>query len=133
MRYLFGLLAALSFYAMAMQYNDPDGPIWMLYYAVPTIWCLLAALRPALFANATVRGLLAISAVASLLLTLWYWPPVAGFWHHQVWEMGKADQQAAAVAERAREGMGLMIATGMMIVVAVWAFWRRQPQRLATT
>ena len=54
-----------------------------------------------------------------------YWPPVAGFWHEQVWRMGKTDAQAAAIAEQAREGMGLMIATAVLIVVVGWAFSRR--------
>ena len=132
MRYLFYVLAALSFFAVAVQYNDPDGPLWMAYYAVPTIWCLVAAVRPGIFASATVRGLLAASLVGSIALTLWYWPPVAGFWREQVWEMGKTDPQAAAIAEQSREGMGLMIATAMILVVAIWAFLQRRQQRLAT-
>ena len=31
----------------AVQYNDPDGPLWSLYYLVPAGWSLAAALRPA--------------------------------------------------------------------------------------
>ena len=56
------------------------------------------------------------------MLTILYWPPVAGFWHEQVWRMGRTDVQAAQIAEQAREGMGLMIATAVLLAVALWAF-----------
>lgn len=121
MRYVFSVLALLMILAVAVQYNDPDGPLWMLYYGVPAIWCGLAAFRPALFANGTVRGLLAASVVAAIGLTIWYWPPVSGFWHEQVWRMGMIDPPAAQIAEQSREGMGLMIATAVLIVVALWS------------
>lgn len=129
MRYVFGVLALLMFLAVVLQYNDPDGPLWMVYYGVPAIWCALAALRPSIFMRAQVRALLAASVVAAVVLTIWYWPPVAGFWHEQVWEMGKTDVPAAAIAEQAREGMGMMIATVVVVAVAFWAFLR--PTRIA--
>ena len=128
MRYLFAALAVLMLLAVVVQYNDPDGPLWMVYYGVPTIWCALAAVQPALFANSTARGLLAISAVAAIALTAWYWPTAIGFWHERVWQMGLSDPEAAKIAEESREGMGMMIATAVLLVVAAWAFAKR-PQR----
>jgi hypothetical protein len=122
MRYVFSVLAVLMLLAVAVQYNDPDGPLWMVYYGVPAAWCLLAAVKPQLFANVPVRVFLAASVVVWAVLAIVYWPPVTGFWHEEVWEMGKTDMQAAAIAEQAREGMGLMIATAVLIVVGVWAF-----------
>jgi hypothetical protein len=125
MRYVFSVLALLMILAILVQYNDPDGPLWMAYYGVPAIWCALAAYRPAIFANSTARALLAASVLAAIALTLWYWPPVSGFWHEEVWRMGMVDPQAAAIAEQSREGMGLMIATAVLFVVALWSFSRR--------
>jgi hypothetical protein len=128
MRYVFGVLAIMMILFTGVQYNDPDGPLWMVYYGVPAIWCGLAALRPEIFAKGPARALLAASGVAAIALTIWYWPPVGGFWQEQVWEMGKADPQAARIAEQAREGMGMMIATVVLIAVSLWAFSR--PTRL---
>ena len=128
MRYVFSFLGLLMILAAVVQYNDPDGALWMVYYGVPAIWCGLAALRPEIFAKGPARALLAASLVAAIALTIWYWPPVGGFWQEQVWEMGKADPQAAQIAEQAREGMGMMIATAVLIVVSLWAFSR--PTRL---
>ena len=128
MRYVFSFLGLLMILAAVVQYNDPDGALWMVYYGVPAIWCGLAALRPEIFARGLARALLAASLVAAIALTIWYWPPVGGFWHEQVWAMGKADPQAAQIAEQAREGMGMMIATAVLIVVSLWAFSR--PTRL---
>jgi len=130
MRYIFGVLAVVMVLFMAVQYNDPDGPLWMLYYGVPAIWCAIAAIRPSVFNGAAARALLAVSVVVAVVITIWYWPPVAGFWHEQVWEMGKTDPQAATIAEQSREGMGLMIATAVLILVAAWCFLLRRAPRL---
>ena len=130
MRYVFSVLTVLMLLAVAVQYNDPDGPLWMVYYGVPAAWCLLAAFKPPLFASTPVRVLLSASAAVWLVLTIVYWPPVSGFWHEQVWEMGKTDVQAAAIAEQAREGMGLMIATAVLIAVTLWGLSRQARLRL---
>src|SRR5690606_6185866 len=45
MRYLNIVLGILMLAFVAVQYNDPDGPIWMAIYAVPAIWAFLAAFR----------------------------------------------------------------------------------------
>ena len=128
MRYVFSVLAVLMFLAAAVQYNDPDGPLWMVYYGVPMVWCALAALRPDLFATAAARGLLAVSVVAAIALTIWYWPTAAGFWQEQVWRMGMTDPEAARIAEESREGMGMMIATLVLLIVAIWSVFTN-PQR----
>jgi ABC-type Na+ efflux pump permease subunit len=130
MRYLFAILAVFMFLAVAVQYNDPDGPLWMAYYGVPAVWCGLAAARPALFENSSVRSLLVASIAGALALTAWYWPTAAGFWHERVWQMGMTDPQAAKIAEESREGMGMMIATTVLFVVAIWAFAGRSQRQL---
>ena len=133
MRYLFAVLAVLMLLAVAVQYNDPDGPLWMVYYGVPMAWCVLAAAHPALFANRAVRGLLAASVAAALALTAWYWPTAAGFWHERVWQMGMTDPEAAKIAEESREGMGMMIATTVLLVVAIWTFTTRSQRQLSAS
>jgi hypothetical protein len=126
MRYMFAVMALLMFLAIAVQYNDPDGPLWMVYYGVPAIWCGLAAFKPGVFAAGLARLLLAASVVAAVVLTIWYWPTAPGFWHETVWQMGLTDPQAAQIAEQSREGMGLMIATAVLVLVAIWSLLRRQ-------
>ena len=128
MRWVFGLLAALMALAAAVQYNDPDGLLWMLYYGVPGLWAGIAAARPGMLARPTSRVLLLVSVAAALVLTVLYWPPVSGWWRQDVWSMGMSDPNAAATAEQAREGMGIMIATAVLLAVlaASSSGWRRR-------
>ncbi|MGH6924414.1 MAG: transmembrane 220 family protein [Propylenella sp.] len=123
MRYVFAVLAVLMLLAAAVQYNDPDGPLWMAYYGVPAVWCGLAVFRSDILASSRGRALLAISLVAAVGLTIWYWPPVSDFWRESVWRMGMTDVEAARIAEQSREGMGMMIATAVVLIVAAWAFY----------
>lgn len=110
MRYVFGFLAFMMILFVGVQYNDPDGPLWMLYYAIPAIWAGIAAFRPDLLAGRSGISLLSVSAIAVVALAIVYWPPVAGWWHEDVWWE----------SEVAREGMGLMIASIILIVVLVY-------------
>ena len=121
MRLVFGFLAAVMVSFAAMQYNDPDGLLWALYYAVPAAWAGIAAFRPRVLGEPLGKAALGLSLVAGVALTLWYWPAAAGFWHEEVWRMGKPDPTEAAIAEAAREGMGLMIATAVLFAVFVRA------------
>lgn len=125
MRYVFSVLGVLMLLAAAVQYNDPDGPLWTVYYGVPAIWCGLAALRPEWVASSSGRALLGASVVAALALTIWYWPSVPDFWREPVWRMGLPDPEAARIAEEAREGIGMMIATAVLLIVAGWTFFAR--------
>lgn len=132
MRYVFALLAVVMILFVGVQYNDPDGPLWMVYYGVPVIWCALAAFRPGILANGPARALLAATVVAAVALTIWYWPPVSGFWYEKVWRMGMVDPEAAKIAEQSREGMGLMLATMVLIAVFVASFSMRLRSTLHT-
>lgn len=122
MRYVFGLISVLMILAALMQYNDPDGVKWMVVYAVPAIWAGIAAYRPEHIASRTGRALLVISIATAAILTLIVWPP-AHWWRHEVWTMGTA-VDGPAVAERAREGMGLMIVTAVLLTVYASSFFR---------
>jgi hypothetical protein len=125
MRYGFAILALLMAVFTALQYNDPDGPLWMLYYGVPAVWCGLAAFRPQAIASAPGRLLIALCVIAAVALTVWYWPPVGGFWHEEVWRMSGA-VQGDTIAEQAREGMGVMLATLILLAVFATSFRLRR-------
>ena len=119
MRYVFGLLGLVMLAFAAVQYNDADGLLWAFFYAVPAIWAGIAALRPALLARPAARGILGICLAGAVALTIWLWPPAPGWWQQDVWGMGKPDPRASYIAELAREGMGLMIATAVLLAVLV--------------
>ena len=109
MRYIFGFLALLMLLAVLVQYNDPDGPLWMAYYGVPALWAIIAALRPSLLKRRIVSPLLTLSLISGIALTIWHWPSAAGWWQKEVWWE----------SEESREGMGMMIAT--LVLLAVFA------------
>ena len=46
MRTVYILLGLLMVAFAAVQYNDPDGPLWAAIYLVPAVWALLAAFKP---------------------------------------------------------------------------------------
>ena len=123
MRIVFGVLCVLMVLAAAVQYNDPDGPIWAVLYGVPAVWTGIAAFRPERLAGTTSRALLLISLATAVILTVILWPPVGGWWRNQVWSMEiAAGTDAARIAEQAREGMGIMIVTAVLLAVAARAF-----------
>jgi transmembrane protein TMEM220 len=124
MRYVFAVVALAMLLFVAVQYNDPDGPLWMVYYGVPAIWAGIAALRPHWLGAGIGRTLLAASVAAFVVLTILYWPPVSGFWHEETWRMSGA-VQGDAIAEQSREGMGLMIATAVVVAVFAASFATR--------
>ena len=97
---------------IGVQYNDPDGLMWTLIYAPTTIWAGLAAFRLQRVLCDSSFAALGISVVATLVLTGYYWPTTAQYWEKDVWW----------VTETAREGMGMMIAS-FVILVAAFTIW----------
>ena len=112
MKYVNMILCALMLLFIVVQYNDPDGPLWMLIYAVPTIWAALAAFRLNSILGDRAFVLMGLSIAAMLLLTLYYWPHTEGFWRKDIWW----------IKETAREGMGMMIAS-LVTLVAGYTIW----------
>jgi hypothetical protein len=114
MRYLNGFICALLTLFAAAQYNDPDAFLWSLIYGVPAVWAGLAAWRPGGLSRSP-AALCALGACLILALagTIYMWPAEFATW----WD-----------AEEVREGMGLMIVTATLLVVALtlWRF-RRVP------
>jgi hypothetical protein len=111
MRYVFAVLALLMLLFVVVQYNDPDGPMWMALYGVPAIWAGIAWLRPHLLAGRTPLMLLGASLVAGLVLAVVLWPPADQWWRTEVWWESEAS----------REGMGLMLAAGVLLAVLSWS------------
>ena len=80
MRIVSGVLAVLLVVFMVVQFNDPDGPIWMVIYGIGAVWCLIAA----------IGGM------------VYFWPEVSNWWDIDVW-------WPEITGETSREGMGMMV------------------------
>lgn len=120
MRYLYIFLCLLMILFIAVQYNDPDGTMWMVIYAVPAVWAGIAAFRQSLLANSAASILLILSIVAAVAGMLYYWPTTPGWWRQEVWWD----------VETAREGMGMMI---VAIVLSIVWLTRSRGNALSTT
>ena len=115
MRYLNILLGVLMLAFAAVQYNDPDGPLWMVIYLIPAGWAFAAAFRLPKVRSGTGTTLLWITLAAGMAALVYYWPQAPGFWRKDVWW---ADEEA-------REGMGVMIAVAVLLVVLLTALTGR--------
>ena len=111
MRIVFFILMCLMWLFVAVQYNDPDGSIWMGIYSIPALWCALAVFYPQLFERTLCRMALLLSIVAALAGVVRFWPLTPRFWAREVWYN----------VETAREGMGLMIVAGVLAGVFFYA------------
>ncbi len=115
MRYLYAFLSLVMILFAGVQYNDPDGSVWILIYGVPAAWAGVAAFRPDLLAGPRSRALLALSAVAAIGLTIWLWPTAPGWWRREVWWE----------SETSREGMGMMMVTLVLAAVLLASLSRQ--------
>ncbi len=107
MRIVCGVLSALMLMFVAVQYNDPDGPLWMLIYGVGAVWAGLAAAKLPLVQSRTSFRLLIATFAASVAGLVYYWPRTPGWWRSEVWWD----------VEAAREGMGMMILAVVLLIV----------------
>ncbi len=112
MKYLNILLFLMMIPFLGVQYNDPDGPMWILIYGVPTVWAGLAAFRLDRVLSNDASAALSISVAVILVLTGFYWPNTPNFWEKDVWW----------TTETAREGMGMMISS-FVILVTTFYIW----------
>jgi len=99
MRILCFVLAALMVLFAAVQYNDPDGPKWMVAYGVPAALALIAGLSPEWYRSPILLALLLACMAAAIVGTYYFWPSSDNWWTKDVWWE----------VETAREGMGMMI------------------------
>lgn len=115
MRYVNMLLCLVMVGFAAVQYNDPDALLWIVIYLVPAAWAFAAAFRLAQVRSLAGERLLWASLVVGAATTVFYRPTMPEFWRKEVWW----------VEETAREGMGVMIALGVLFVVLATALLRK--------
>lgn len=115
MRYVLMLLGLLMAAFAAVQYNDPDALLWIVIYLIPAAWAFAAAFRPARVASIAGERLLWATFAAAVGATVFYWPTVPNFWVKDVWW----------VEETAREGMGMMAALAVVVVVLAATLLRK--------
>lgn len=108
MRVLNIILMLLMILFIVVQYNDPDGLLWMVLYAVPATWTAIATFKRSLLAKRIVNRLLLLCLIMASAGVFWFWPDTAGWWRQAVWWE----------TETAREGMGMMII--LLVLVVVW-------------
>jgi Transmembrane family 220, helix len=109
MRYVNGFFCVLLVLFAIVQYNDPDAILWILIYGITAVWAGLAAFRPVRFAhNQLLLTVFGVSLVAIAGGAIYDWPQsIADWWDNEV----------------VREGLGLIIATAALLVVA-YTLWR---------
>jgi Transmembrane family 220, helix len=109
MRYVNGFFCALFVLFAIVQYNDPDAILWILIYGITAVWAGLAAFRTGLFAHSPLLiGAFAVTLVAMAAGMIYEWPrSIADWWDN----------------EFVREGLGMIIATVALLVVA-YTLWR---------
>ncbi len=124
MRYLNGVLFVGMLAFIGLQYNDPDGPLWMAIYLVPAIWTGLAVVRPGLLAQTAAQVLHLLSIGAAVAGVVYYWPSTPGWWTGDVW----------IEVEAVREGMGLMIVVIVLLIAwmtgRIWATANKNSQEV---
>jgi Transmembrane family 220, helix len=120
MQYLNVFLCVLLALFTIVQYNDPDAILWVLIYGLPTIWAGFAAYRPSAFAdNRLLLGMFGLNILAVGAGAIYMWPSEVSTW----WDR-----------EEVREGLGLIITTVGLILVALtlWRTRHREVRRFAT-
>jgi hypothetical protein len=87
-------------------------------YLIPAAWAFAAAFRLPQVLSPRGTLLLYATLAAAITATVYYWPQAPGFWRKEVWW----------VDEEAREGMGVMIALGVLVFVLATRFTARSPR-----
>lgn len=108
MRLLNIVFFVLMLLFIAVQYNDPDGPVWMLIYAIPAAWTAIAIFKSSWLGSRIAHSLLLFCIFAAVAGMIHFWPKTPGWWQQEIWWE----------VETAREGMGMMIVS--IVLLAVW-------------
>lgn len=116
MRYLNGVLCVIMLLFVVVQYNDPDYAYWIVIYGLPAFWAGVATLRPMILRRRFYASGLVLTTLAAAVGMIHHWPDTPGWWRQEVWWDN----------EMAREGMGMMIVTLVLLVVLLTAWRARQ-------
>lgn len=119
MRILSAILGVLLIVFVAVQWNDPDGPMWMVIYGIGAIWCAIAAFRPILFGQSIVSTLFFACLAAAVAGTIYFWPQVSDWWDINVW-------WPEITGETSREGMGMMVLVLFLLAPMIMALRMRR-------
>jgi len=109
-RILLGILLVMMLLFGGVQYNDPDGLLWMVIYSVPAFWCAMALIRKSVFTHGGILAALGFSLALCVAGIVYFWPLTPQFWTKAVWYN----------VETAREGMGLMIVFIVLLIVTLY-------------
>ena len=116
-----GLMTLLLLLCVVVQYNDPDGFMWMAIYGAAGVLSALAALRPG-------RPDWRVAAAVAAIAAVWGLALLAGVGGRVSWaEIAGGYEMKTPAIEEAREAIGLGI-------VALWTgllAWARRPRRAA--
>lgn len=114
------IMLILLVLCVAVQYNDPDGPLWMLIYGYGTVVTAMAAVK-----RYTVLAALGFMGYAVGFL---YWIPgvVVENPSHLFTDL----QMGHEGVEEAREAFGLFLCAIWMLVLSV--VWYRNRSRMLT-
>ena len=115
MRYVHILLGLTMAAFAAVQYNDPDGPLWIVIYLIPAAWAFAAAFRPGRVRSLAGERLLWATVAIGVGAMVFYWPATPNFWVKDVWWHD----------EEAREGMGVMIGLAVLVFVLATSLLRK--------
>lgn len=119
MRALYVIFFLLMLVFVAVQYNDPDAPLWILYYGVVAVWCAMAFFRPGLLRGTPLLRGLALASLAFYVL---------GFlWEIRTFNpdfLGRTMMDAGV--ETTREAFGLLICAAIT-AFALWGDGRTAP------
>ena len=121
MRIIHAIFCIVLIAFTVVQHNDPDFYFWMPVYGVPAILVAIAAWSPGSLSLLAMRASITVCAVLGVIGTVLLWPREENFWRQEVWWE----------SELAREGMGMMIATVALLLLATSTVrcWSRQDQR----
>lgn len=118
MRVLNGIFGTLLILFAAVQWNDPDGPVWMLIYGIGAFWCWLATLRPSIFTVPMVAFPFFACFAGAMAGMIYFWPNITNWWDIDVW-------WPEITGEPAREGMGMMVLV-VCLSAAAWVAYRER-------
>lgn len=109
MRFVNGFMCVVLIAFALVHYSDAGVDAWVPIYGIPAAWAGLAARCPARLARPAAALLLGLTLALASIGSWWLWPREDGFWQRDVWWH----------SDTAREGVGMMIVTLSLVLVAI--------------
>jgi hypothetical protein len=113
MRWLYAVFLVMMLAFTAVQYNDPDGLLWMLLYGAAAVWCALALWRPGMLWGSPILRGLAVASMAVFVLGF--------FWEIRTYSpLFLSHDMMSPGVETTREAFGLLVAAAVTAYL-LWA------------